>query len=63
MPNANKPYYCIVLASRVSKANAEDFVKRLKKDGFDEARVLVGKTSLLKSFMAIMKARVRLIML
>lgn len=48
MPNANKPYYCIVLASRVSKANAEDFVKRLKKDGFDEARVLVGKNKSVK---------------
>ena len=35
-----RPYYCIVLASQVSVKNAEDFVGRLKKEGFDESQVL-----------------------
>mgnify|MGYP002853619152 CR=1 FL=1 len=34
-------YFSIVLASDVAEGNANDFVKRLKKDGFDEARVYV----------------------
>lgn len=33
-------YYCIVLASHVARGNAEDFVERLAKAGFAEARVL-----------------------
>ncbi len=33
-------YYCIVLASHVARGNAEDFVARLAKAGFGEARVL-----------------------
>lgn len=44
----DEPYYCIVLASRVSEANAEAFVKRLKKDGFSEARVLAEKNKAVK---------------
>lgn len=35
-------YYCIVLASQVSKKNAQAFVAQLKDDGFDDARVYVG---------------------
>ena len=31
--------YCLVLASCVAKANAEDFVKRLHRAGFMDARV------------------------
>ena len=33
------PSFCIVLASQVSRVNAEDFVKRLKKAGYSHARV------------------------
>lgn len=33
--------YCIVLASQVKKSNAEDFVARLKKQGYDEAEVYI----------------------
>jgi septal ring-binding cell division protein DamX len=33
------PYYCIVLASRVTLANATYYVKQLQKKGYDEARV------------------------
>jgi broad-specificity NMP kinase len=33
------PSFCIVLASQVSRANAEDFVERLKKAGYSHARV------------------------
>lgn len=47
-PKADEPYYCIVLASKVSEANAEAFVKRLKEDGFTEARVLVGNNKSVK---------------
>ena len=36
----NKDYYCIVLASRVTKKNAESFVKSLKEKGLEEAAVL-----------------------
>ena len=32
--------YCIVLASQVSKRNAEYFIDRLSKEGFDGARIL-----------------------
>ena len=32
--------YCIVLASQVSKRNAEYFIERLSKQGFDGARIL-----------------------
>lgn len=33
-------YYCLVLASRVAKANALSFVKELKQKGFNEAEML-----------------------
>ncbi len=33
--------YCIVLASQVSKRNAEEFVDKLQKMGFDDARVYI----------------------
>jgi hypothetical protein len=31
--------FCIVLASQVSRTNAEDFIRRLKKAGYSHARV------------------------
>lgn len=37
--NQNKPYYSIVLASRVARANAEEYVKSLHHKGYTEARV------------------------
>lgn len=37
------PYYCIVLASKVTKRNADDFTRRLKALGFDDAKVLTEK--------------------
>ncbi len=37
---AQESYYCLVLASKVAKKNAELFVKRLQKEGFDNASVL-----------------------
>jgi len=37
------PRYCIVLASQVSQRNAEDFIERLSKKGFDEAYILDSK--------------------
>lgn len=43
-----KDYYCIVLASQVTKNNAEDFVKRLGKQGYDEASVLIEKNRSIK---------------
>ena len=33
------PLFCIVLASQVSRTNAEDFIRRLKKAGYSHARV------------------------
>lgn len=41
-------YYCIVLASRVTKANADAFVKSLIKKGFDKASVLTEKNRAIK---------------
>ncbi|MGN1376318.1 MAG: SPOR domain-containing protein [Prevotella sp.] len=35
-----EPYYCIVLASKVAKRNADVFVDELHKDGFKEATLL-----------------------
>ena len=40
-----KDYYCIVLASRVAKSNAEAFVQTLNIKGYDEAMVLTGHGS------------------
>ena len=37
------PRYCIVMASQVSKRNAEDFVERLGKKGFNNAYILETK--------------------
>lgn len=37
---SEKPYFCIVLASKVSKANAEAFVARLQGMAYQDARVL-----------------------
>lgn len=39
---AKHDYYCIVLASKVTKANATDYVERLRAQGLKEARVLTG---------------------
>lgn len=39
----DSPYYCIVLASKVTRKNADDFVKRLKTNGFCDAKVLTEK--------------------
>lgn len=36
-------YYCIVLASRITKKNAEDFAAKLRKNGLDDASVLMEK--------------------
>jgi len=36
----NEPRYCLVLASQVSKKNAENFVNQLQANGLKEARVL-----------------------
>lgn len=36
----SEPFFSIVLASRVTKANAEDFAERLKKSGFDKAQLV-----------------------
>lgn len=33
--------YCIVLASQVKRSNAEEYVKKLQKRGFDDARIYV----------------------
>ena len=37
------PRFCIVLASQVSQRNAEDFIGRLNKKGFDKAYILDSK--------------------
>lgn len=37
----SKPYYSIVLASRVTKRNAANYVETLQKQGFKDARVLI----------------------
>jgi len=42
-PATPKPQFCLVLASQVSKANAERFIKQLSDKGFDEARQLETK--------------------
>lgn len=41
--NERKDGYCIVLACRITKANAENFVAKLQSDGYKETRV-IGKT-------------------
>lgn len=38
--NTARPY-CLVLASRVKKANAEEFVKKLKDRGFKETEIYI----------------------
>lgn len=42
------PTYCIVLASQVTKKNAEIFIERLNKEGFSEARLLTSKSNMLR---------------
>ena len=37
------PQYCIVMASQVSRRNAEDFINRLTKKGFNDAYILETK--------------------
>lgn len=37
------PYYCIVLASKVTRSNAEHYVKKLEEKGYTEARVFSRK--------------------
>lgn len=37
----SKPYYSIVLASRVTKRNAANYVETLQHQGFEDARVLI----------------------
>lgn len=41
-------YYSIVLACRITKANAEAFVKKLHAEGYEEARLVGGEDSSLK---------------
>ena len=43
-----KDSYCIVLACRITKANAEAFVERLHSDGYKDARVIGGNGASLK---------------
>lgn len=42
------PYFCIVLASKVSKKNADSYVSKLEACGFDKAEVLAEKGKALK---------------
>lgn len=42
-PNKETPYFSIVLASKIKKNNAEDFVRKLEAGGFKEAMVLTEK--------------------
>ena len=37
---SNKPYFCLVLASKVTETNAQSFVDKLKRKGLNEAKVL-----------------------
>ncbi len=39
-------FFCLVLASKVSKKNAESFVSQLEKKGYDQARVLTENKSI-----------------
>lgn len=41
-------YYCIVLASQVTRTNADAFVKKLISEGFDKAAVLAEKSKAIK---------------
>ena len=45
---ARSDSFYIVIASRVTKNNAEDFVGRLADDGFEDASVLVEKNKSVK---------------
>ena len=45
---ATKDYYCIVLAARITKSNANAFVDKLHSNGLSEARVLDEKGESLK---------------
>ena len=37
---SNKPYFCLVLASKVTETNAQSFVDKLKRKGLNDAKVL-----------------------
>ena len=39
--NSQKPFYCIVLASYISKKNANAFVEELQQEGYAEAKVFI----------------------
>ncbi len=41
LPEKKSANYCLVLASRVKRSNAEELVKKLKKRGFDDAEIYV----------------------
>ena len=38
---ARKPVYCIVMASQVTRAGADNYVKELKAEGYDKARTYI----------------------
>lgn len=40
-PAVSKPFHSIVLASRVTRTNAEEYVSRLKKSGYDKAEMII----------------------
>ena len=44
----NKEYFCLVLASKVTKDNANAFVDELKQKGYDEANVLTENNKSIK---------------
>lgn len=45
---SSKPTYCIVLASQVTKKNAEIFIEKLRKEGLSEVRLLTSKSNMLR---------------
>lgn len=45
---SSKPTYCIVLASQVTKKNAEIFIEKLSKEGYSEVRLLTSKSNMLR---------------
>ena len=45
---SSKPTYCIVLASQVTKKNAEIFIEKLCKEGLSEVRLLTSKSNMLR---------------
>lgn len=45
---SSKPTYCIVLASQVTKKNAEIFIEKLSKEGYSEVRLVTSKSNMLR---------------